>query len=154
MLDWGSLLLSIVEPSARGTLLGGPRDSPVSVRFPRAGAYRLEAAIQGPTDPNGLPYTLRVLPAATRSDSLGDALRPTGARARLTIDGMTSGFVALIPDAVAQTVGPGDYGNWAFWPGDYSILLVRDTLYRICRLPCARVDSVVLKPGMIARRRF
>lgn len=153
LLSGAELLLSIVKPSAAGSL-AGPTDSPLGVRFPASGAYRLQAAVQGPTDPRGLPYSLRVLPVVTGADSFAGALRPTGSRARLIIDGMESGFVALIPNSVAGRIGPTEYSRWAFWAGDYSVLLVRDTLYRMCRMPCDRLDSVVLKPGDVVHRKY
>lgn len=150
----GASVLVFVRSPVSVRVHQGPVPPPTKVRFPSLGAYRVEVSLQGQTDPAGLPYTLRVVPQRAGTSRLHSALSATGARARLAIDGGNSGFIAVIPLSIARELTPADFSNWGVWPTDYSVLLVADTLYGMCRLPCENLDSVVLKPGAFVRRKY
>jgi hypothetical protein len=101
-----------------------------------------------------VPYSVRIVPVEFGHGAFAARLRPTGQRARLVTPADTTGLFALIPNSVAADLAPKDYAMWEIRPGDHQVLLVADTLYRICRLPCTKLDSVVLTPGSYVVKRF
>jgi hypothetical protein len=120
--------------------------SPLSIRSPAAGPWTITVVLQDMFD-GGMPYVLRIVRVDVGHDALAARLKPTGQRARFTIVGDTTQFIALIPNSIAVELQPKDYGAWGIAPVDHEVLLVSDTLYRVCALPCKKLDSVVLKAG-------
>jgi hypothetical protein len=127
---------------------------PSVVRVDQTGAWNLSVGIQVEAHPPSVPYLVRVVPVEFGHGVFAARLRPTGQRARLVTPKASAGLFALIPNSVAVDLAPRDYPMWAIWPGDHQVLLVADTLYRICKLPCTKLDSVVLKPGSYVVKRF
>ncbi len=124
----------------------------VHARIHEDGAYRLDIAMSGirisGTTEDSVPYVL-----AVRRPVGSPALRPTGGRALLQLVGDTAAVFALIPNSVPVAAQRGHENAWGIKPGlakngRYSVLLVADSMYRICRLPCSKVESVVLKPNV------
>jgi hypothetical protein len=101
-----------------------------------------------------LPYILRIVPVEFGRGPYASRLKPTGGRARFATSGDTIRWVALIPNSIATELSPDDYEAWGIRPGDHDVLLVSDTLYRVCLLPCKKLDSVVLKPGSHVMKSF
>lgn len=128
--------------------LRGVTDAPfVRYRFLAAGTTVLEFTFEGGVlgDP-GNAFDVRVVQIAA-----SPASRLARARARLTIGGDSTERVAIVPASVGAHFTATDYRAWAVSPGDYGVLLVRDSLYEMCKLPCARVDAVHLRDGVWAR---
>lgn len=95
-------------------------------------------------------YTLGVrrIPSGRSAD-----LRPTGERATLTIQSRSAkDRFAVVPLAVARSVR--DLSSWQVHPETYNVALVGDSLYEVCRLPCARRDTVKLTPRATVTRRY
>jgi hypothetical protein len=91
------------------------------------------------TDP--VQYSLRLW----RDRNSRTALQPTGAGATLVIDSQnTSDRFAVIPLSVAKSVV--DLTDWDVERGTYRVVLVADSLYQVCRLPCVIRDVVKLSP--------
>jgi hypothetical protein len=112
-------------------------------RMPQAGSYALTVGLDGvPTHGDSLPYTLRINPVVVSPDT-----RPTGYRARLNIVADSTSWIAVIPASRVAGVRPSDYYAWQVRAGQYSVLLVKDTVYRVCKLPCGTPEAIVLKPG-------
>ena len=121
----------------------------VHARFSQSGAYRLDIGISG-TNATTVPYTL-----AIRRSGRSGSLQPTGKRASLQLVGDTAATFALIPNSVSADSN-GDLTSWGVKPsspanGRYAVLLVADSLYRVCRLPCRVSKMIVLEPGATAR---
>lgn len=98
-------------------------------RFPRAGAYVLTAGIESDSS---AAYQLRVVPVIATGAS-----QPTGASATLTLSGDSSARIAVAPAAMASRRSAPEIETFGVRPGTYKVLLVRDTDYVECRLPCA-----------------
>ena len=108
-------------------------------RFAHAGAYVFTVGIES-DDP--VEYDLRVAPVIARGAS-----RPIGKSATLTITGKPSSKVAIAP---ASMVGLGDSAAlrpFAVNAGTYRVLLVRDTAYLGCSLPCSAPRRFSMRPG-------
>lgn len=143
----GGAIVTLFTEDASGGTFTRPAPSPVSIRIPVAGSWSLTVGLSGDVDNRGTPYVLRIVPVKLGHTALAARLKPTGQRARLTTVGDSTRFIALIPNSIAAELAPKDYGAWQIRPGDHEVLLVSDTLYRVCKLPCAKLDSIVLKPG-------
>ena len=98
-------------------------------RFPRAGAYVLTAGIDSDSS---AAYQLRVVPVIATGAS-----RPIGASATLTLSGDPSARIAVAPAALASRRSAPEIETFGVRAGTYRVLLVRDTDYVECRLPCA-----------------
>jgi len=117
-------------------------------RFPATGAYILEQDFEGTEAAPGAWFGLRVNPVATAA-----ATRPTGARAQLTLLSDTTDTLAVAPASLSGDLAS-TYPRWSVPPGTFSVLLVRDTLYAVCKPPCSRVDTIVLKPNTSVTRNY
>lgn len=97
-------------------------------------------------------YTLRIRRVAP---VLRNGLRPTGDRARLTVEsaGRTDQF-SLIPLSISPTVR--DRSHWKAFAFErtYNVALVDDSLYEFCRVPCSRPDTLKLTPSHSVRHRY
>lgn len=113
-------------------------------RLPQSGSYSLMIDINGQPHER---YDLS-LQRVAGSSPLDERLEPTAEHAWLTIPEDTTRvrWYALIPDAVAPQVSAADYSAWAIRDGEHPIVLVRDSVYRICELPCTTLDRIVLTP--------
>jgi hypothetical protein len=107
-------------------------------RFPASGAYVFTAGIESDTP---IPYELRVAPVLTTGAS-----QPTGTSAILTLLGARKA-IAVAPRSLMPSDDSGAMRRFAVKPGRYRVLLVRDTLYAACALPCAHSSVFALKPG-------
>ncbi len=96
-------------------------------------------------------YTLRVRREGPEQPA---SLRLTGQRANLTIVSPRpeEDEISLIPVALASRVG--DPTPWIVYAGTFRVLLVPDSLYQVCLLPCTQPDTVALRPGTTASVRF
>ncbi len=92
---------------------------------------------------DSVEYYLRV--RQEDSDRLA-ALRPTGERAVLTIEGRGRGARAsVVPVSAAASVN--DLAAWEIEPGRYNVALVSDSLYQVCRLLCQKPDTLRIAPA-------
>lgn len=77
----------------------------------------------------------------------------TGRAAALTLDSgrELDRFVIAPLGATDWAANP---ERWAVWQGRFKVALVPDSLYVVCKLPCERADTVVLKPLADVTRRY
>ena len=93
-------------------------------------------------------YTLIVRRVSGRET----ALRSSGALAMLTIESRNStDRLTVVPFSARR---PHADSSWAVLPRAYHVALTADSLYEICSFACLLPDSVVLKPGSRAIRRY
>ena len=108
-------------------------------RFPAAGTYIFTARIESES---AAPYELRIAPVAATGAS-----RPIGAAAQLTLSGGKKAAIAIAPLSMMPGGDTAALRRFAVKPGLYRVLLVRDTLYSACALPCAHPTTFTLKRG-------
>jgi hypothetical protein len=111
-------------------------------RFAATGTYVFTASMSAESP---APYDLRVLPVVSRA-----ATRPNGGVASLVIVGDSAGRYAVVPRSVAaMTRVLADSGGThaAVRAGTYRVLLVRDSVYLACRVPCGTPATFALRPG-------
>lgn len=109
----------------------------IRARFARAGTYVYSAEIAADS---AIVYELRVAPVIATGASW-----PLGRSATLTIH--AAGRAAIVPAAMVPRVE--DDSAWvrfAVAPGVYRVLLVRDTNYVACTLPCRRPRHFAVHP--------
>lgn len=109
------------------------------VRFPANGTYVFTANIEADAKS---PYELRVVPVISTGAS-----RPTGAAATLTVTGPRHSQIAVAPRTLMPADDTAGVSRFAVTPGRYRVLLVRDTLYEVCRLLCRHRTTVTLRAG-------
>lgn len=119
----------------------------IRARFARGGTYVYSVRIDSDSI---VSYELRVVPVVATGASW-----PIGKSATLTIDADSSSRVAIAPAALTRTIkSDSDWHRYAVAPGVYRTLLVRDTLYVACRIPCRRPQRFTMRPGQsVAVRR-
>ena len=109
-------------------------------RFPASGTYVYTASIEAN---NNAPYELRMAPVIATSASL-----PTGRAATLTLIGPRRSHIAVAPHALMPAADDtASLRQFAVRPGRYRVLLVRDSLYEACRLPCRHLEAFTLRAG-------
>jgi hypothetical protein len=88
------------------------------------------------------PYPFRI----SRSESASNpSLRPTGQTATLSVVSRhEADEFSLVPLSVVATVR--DRSQWRIVARPYKVVLVSDSLYELCRLPCASPQIVKLTP--------
>lgn len=111
----------------------------IRVRFPAAGAYRFDSAIESDVP---VSYQLRVVPVVSTGAS-----RTVGAKATLTITGPPSARMVIVPASMARSLDASEFKNFDVRAGTYRVLLVRDTSYVACRLPCSKRRTFTLHAG-------
>jgi hypothetical protein len=134
--------LDMDPPSAENYVAehsGGADASWIRPRFAHAGAYVFTAGI-GSDDP--VEYDLRVAPVIARGAS-----RPIGKSATLTITGKPSSKVVVAPASMVGSSDSSALRPFAVTAGTYRVLLVRDTAYLGCRLPCSTPRRFAMRPG-------
>lgn len=110
----------------------------IRARFAHAGTYLYSARIASDT---AIGYELRVAPVIGTGASW-----PTGGAATLTIEGADS--AAIVPAAIAQGIdADSTWRRFAVPPGTYRVLLVRDSVYVTCALPCRTPRRIVMRPA-------
>lgn len=143
----GDSLQAVMAPSA-GSYLSMSQDggvgytSSLRARFARAGTYVFTASMSADST---APYDLRVLPVVSRA-----ATRPNGGVATLVIGGDSTHRYAIVPRSIAtMTRVLADSGGThaAVRAGTYRVLLVRDSLYLACRVPCGIPVTFALRRG-------
>jgi hypothetical protein len=107
----------------------------IRARFPRTGAYVFTASIDGDLD---MPYELRVAPVVSTG-----ATHPTGKVATLTLAGDSTARIAVAPSSLTPT----ELESFGVSAGTYRVLLVRDTSYFACKLPCSNRRAFTLHGG-------
>jgi hypothetical protein len=136
--------LTMAPPNAGGasaeTALGVDA-SWMRARFPKAGAYVFTAGIEADSP---APYELRVVPIVVTGAS-----QPIGAAATLTLVGARK-RIAVAPRSMMLTTDTAALNRFAVKAGRYRVLLVRDTLYAACALPCVHPTLFALRPGQSA----
>lgn len=96
-----------------------------------------------------VPYELRI----RRQGPDAAALRPTGKSARLTIvSAQAIDPFTVIPLSLLPSIR--DVTKWNVMAMPYNVVLVDDSLYRICRIPCTSPDTVKLVPGARVTRKY
>jgi hypothetical protein len=114
-------------------------DAPwLRARFPVSGAYVFTAGIES-EEP--ILYELRVAPVVTTGAS-----QPIGASAILTLIGAHKA-IAVAPRSLMPSDDSNAMRHFAVKPGRYRVLLVRDTLYVACALPCVHSTVFALRAG-------
>ncbi len=108
-------------------------------RFGHSGAYVFTVGIES-DDP--VEYDLRVVPVIARGAS-----KPIGASATLKITGRPSSKVAIAPASMAASLDRTALRAFAVPAGTYRVLLVRDSAYLGCRIPCSAPRRFSIQPG-------
>ena len=111
-------------------------------RFATAGTYVFTAGIESDS---AAPYELRVATVIATGAS-----QPTGKAAGLTLGGRRQTRVVVAPQSMMPKDDTAALRRFAVKPGVYRVLLVRDTLYAACRLPCGHRTVFALRPGQSA----
>jgi hypothetical protein len=115
----------------------------IRARFGHAGTYVFSVTI---TSDTAIVYDLRVARVLTTGAS-----HPTGGSATVTIEGDSSANVAIAPAAMAGAIGSDSaWKQFAVPPGTYRVLLVRDTAYVACQIPCRNLRPLSLFPNKSA----
>lgn len=114
-------------------------------RFLHTGTYVFTASIESDSI---VPYELRVVPVIARAAS-----RPIGVAASLQLAGDSSARIVVAPSSMVASIPAPRLERFAVRPGKYRVLLVRDTTYVTCRLPCADRGTFVLHAGQQAALR-
>ena len=107
--------------------------------FPHTGAYVF--TLEKEAD-DTVVYQLRVVPVVATGAS-----RPIGKSATLTITAKGKAKVAIAPASMAGALDSSALRAFAVDPGTYRVLLVRDTAYVGCTLPCSERRLFALHPG-------
>lgn len=103
----------------------------IRARFAHSGTYVFSARI---TSDTVIAYELRVAPVLSTGAS-----HPTGMSATVTIAGDSSARVAIAPASMARRIASDSaWQRFAVRSGEYRVLLVRDTSYVACQMPCRR----------------
>ena len=134
--------LSMLPPSAAGAVAETSRGVDASwmrARFPAAGTYVFTAGIEADT---ATRYELRI--ASVIANRASD---PIGATATLTLTGPHKAKIAIAPQSMMPARDTMALRRFAVGPGTYRVLLVRDTVYAACRLPCAHHTVFALGAG-------
>jgi hypothetical protein len=93
--------------------------------------------------PDVVPYELSV--RSQRTDARA-RLRPTGKWARLTIVGANPrDSLTIAPLSVARFAR--SEARWRVTAQSYNVALVADSLYEVCKVPCASPDTISLVPN-------
>ena len=88
-------------------------------------------------------YELRIAPVIATGASW-----PTGQAATLNIQATDS--TAIVPGALAPTIDADSlWHQFAVAPATYRVLLVRDSVYVACTLPCRAPQRFVLHPWQL-----
>ncbi len=115
-------------------------------RFARTGTYVFTASMSAHSP---AAYDLRVLPVVSRA-----ATRPNGGMATLVVDGDPASRYAIVPRSVAamtRVLADSGGAHAAVRTGTYRVLLVRDSVYLACRVPCGTPVTFALRPGGTTR---
>ena len=137
--------ISMTPHSAAGfsAETSGQVDAPwIRPRFPHAGTYVIIASIPSSASDSTVPDQLRIIPVVARGAS-----RPIGVSATLQLAGDSSVRIVIAPASMVESIPAPRLEPFAVRPGTYQVLLVRDTTYVTCRLPCASRGTVVLHAG-------
>jgi len=140
-----SIELSVPPGSVIATNLGQERDSLGNTapyfrrRIDRNGI--LHATIElGQHSSDTVPYTLRVAQYGTRPG----ALRATGETARLNLTAKEAlARFSVVPAAIP--LPPNDVAPWSVPLGSHKVALIVDSIFLLCRIPCAKPDTVILQ---------
>lgn len=99
--------------------------------------------------PEVVPYELSV--RSQRADARA-GLRPSGKWARLTIVGANPReSFTIAPLSVARAAR--NEARWRVMAQSYNVALVADSLYEVCKVPCASPDTIRLVPnGRVTRK--
>lgn len=109
-------------------------------RFPETGTFVFTNRIGSDT---AYAYQLRLIPTVSTA-----ATRPIGRKATIELPGRERDRIAIAPEALAAGLADSAVARrHAVRPGLYRVLLVRDSVYVVCRLPCTNPHRVVLKDG-------
>ncbi len=132
-----------MEPPSAGKFIAehshGADATWIRPRFGHSGAYVFTVGIES-DDP--VEYDLRVVPVIARGAS-----RPTGKSATLTITGKPSSKVMIAPVSMAASLDSAALRAFAVPAGSYRVLLLRDTAYFGCKLPCSAPRRFSIRPG-------
>lgn len=146
-----SMQLFVARPSAYITMTplsaagfgaetsGSVDASWIRPRFLRSGTYVFTASIEADSS---VGYELRVVPVVARGAS-----RPIGVSATLQLAGDSAARVVVAPASMVASIPAPRLERFAVRPGTYRVLLVRDTTYATCRLPCADRGTFVMHAG-------
>jgi hypothetical protein len=115
----------------------------LAARLPTAGSYEVSITVNGEGD---YEYFLLDIDRVPGSSTLGASLAPSGQVAFVETGADTTNWYALIPDAVFPGVSPIDYPEWGVRPGLHRILMTKDSVYHVCRLPCEQLTPITLQP--------
>jgi hypothetical protein len=130
-----------MNPPSAGTYVSetvGRVDRPwIRARFPHTGTYVF--TLEQEADDTVI-YQLRVVPVVATGAS-----RPIGKSATVTITGKRTAKVAIAPASMAGALEGPALRAFAVDPGTYRVLLVRDTSYIACTLPCSERRRFALR---------
>jgi hypothetical protein len=143
-----SLEISAPSGASIATSIGQERDSldhtarQFRHRLPHDGVLEVYLNLDE-TEGNTVPYTLRIV----RRDSASNlSLRPTGQTATLSVVSRPEADqFSLVPLSEVPTVR--DRSQWRIVARPSKVALVSDSLYELCRLPCASPRIIKLTPS-------
>ena len=135
------LMMSPPNAAGAGAETSGNVDATwLRARFPASGTYVYTASIEAQSN---APYQLRIAPVIATSASL-----PTGRAATLTLVGSRRSQIAVAPHAMLPALDDtASMRRFAVRPGRYRVLLVPDSIYEACRLPCRHLEAFTLREG-------
>jgi hypothetical protein len=111
----------------------------IRARFAHRGTYVFSVRI---SSDSAVAYELRVAPVIATGAS-----RPIGRSATLTLQTDSAARVAVAPAAMLRQPSDSAWRSFAVKPGTYRLLLVRDSAYLVCKLPCQRPERVIMHPA-------
>jgi hypothetical protein len=92
---------------------------------------------------DSLEYTLEI---HHENSAQRPAFRPTGAKSSLVLlSRRIEDSWSVVPLSLTQSAN--DPARWSVPVGTYNVILLADSLYQICKLPCTSADTVKLTPG-------
>ena len=123
----------------------------VRFRLPSDGAVSVDVGADERGFHDTVPYSLSL--RRMGQDLTPQLLRATGHAAALTLaSARESDRFVVAPLSVADwETNP---GHWSVFQGRFKVALVSDSLYVVCKLPCGRPDTVLLKPSRAVMRQY
>lgn len=141
-----SVELNTIPPGYVHAMIGV---GPDSLRNRLSDGVRLIDVAFDPRSTDTIVYTLRM---RWLSRDVPSPLRPTGRTALLDLQSNYIGTrFSVVPLSRASAVR--DRVRWTVPRGVHKVVLVADSLYEVCRIPCSLPDSVKLLPGTRASAR-
>jgi hypothetical protein len=140
----------IMKTTPRGDVSTMIGITPDSLHNASADGVRFVAIALDQQSTDTVRYTLEVRLVGAEPSAL---MRATGKTATLELQPARIGTrFSVIP--LSSASGVRDRVRWTVPRGVHKVLLVADSLYEVCRMPCAVPDTVKLQPDTRVRARY